>query len=48
LKSNEGVKEAWITNLLERQQEKMIVENDTIRLKFKPFEIHTLMLTIKR
>jgi alpha-mannosidase len=48
LKSNEGVKEAWITNLLERDQEKMIVENDTIRLKFKPFEIHTLMLTINR
>ena len=46
LKSNEKIKEVWITNLVEKEQEKLVIKNDTIQLNFKPFEIHTIKITI--
>lgn len=45
LKSTEKIKEVWITNLLEKKQEKLIVKDDTIQLNFKPFEIQTILIT---
>ena len=38
------IKQAWLTDLLEREEEELEVGGDTLELKVKPFEIVTLKL----
>ncbi|MDW7695406.1 alpha-mannosidase [Flammeovirgaceae bacterium SG7u.111] len=38
-------KEVWLSNIVERDLEKLSVENKQLKMKFKPFEIHTIRLT---
>ncbi len=44
LKSFKPIKQAWLTDLLEREEQKLEVGGDTLALEVKPFEIVTLKL----
>ena len=39
-----GAKAAWVTNMLEEKQEELAIMDGQIKLKFRPFEIKTIMV----
>ena len=39
-----GAKKVWVTNMLEEKQEELAVENGQVGLKFRPFEIKTILV----
>jgi alpha-mannosidase len=39
-----GLQTAWATNLLEENESELSIENDTIQLHLKPYQIVTLRL----
>jgi len=47
LKLRFAVESAWETNLLEENQSELSVENDSIRLNLKPYQIMTIRLQEK-
>jgi alpha-mannosidase len=47
LRAGFGVAAAWETNLLEENESELSVENDTIQLNLKPYQIMTLRLNLK-
>lgn len=38
------IKEAYLTDMLENKLEKLEIKNNNIKLSFKPYEIHTILL----
>ena len=39
-----GAKAAWVTNMLEEKQEELSIVNGQVKLKFRPFEIKTILV----
>lgn len=39
-----GAKRAWVTNMLEEKQEELCLDNGKVKLKFRPFEIKTILV----
>ena len=39
-----GAKAAWATNMLEEKQEELAIVNGQVKLKFRPFEIKTILV----
>lgn len=39
-----NAKKAWVTNMLEEKQEELPIENGQVKLKFRPFEIKTILV----
>ena len=39
-----GAKAAWVTNMLEEKQEQLPIVDGKIKLKFRPFEIKTILV----
>ena len=39
-----GAKSVWLTNMLEEKQEQLPIENGQVQLRFRPFEIKTLLV----
>ena len=39
-----GAKAAWATNMLEEKQEELPIVNGQVKLKFRPFEIKTILV----
>lgn len=39
-----GAKAAWVTNMLEEKQEQLAIVDGQIKLKFRPFEIKTILV----
>ena len=39
-----GAKNAWVTNMLEEKQEQLPIVDGKIKLKFRPFEIKTILV----
>ena len=39
-----GAKKVWVTNMLEEKQEQLPIVDGKIKLKFRPFEIKTILV----